>query len=944
MVDKAAQSYEKKEQESITPDLSDEQKDLDTLQTEVDTEVDVTWLKNSIENTTDKTILTYIEWTVMHTKLKELENSWEIADFTIEKFAKDINTTVESYLRESFKISWSESLTVSDTVISSMSIGIQFAMMDALTKSWSDGADFFTSFSKTDTDDASSTFTGLTKTFSSEWMFGKLFGGVGKTNQFYLLANKVESCITFITRYCGEWKTLGDWTKVEKIANANEFRKLFDNPLWWDSTALLSKTPEDFGLTASDAAVGDLSDTDKDELKNIVNNENMPINKKTVEAIMKSLPTAQNFLKKRSGYKDKAVDIMWALTKIFNKDVFWLGTIGSIIGIHNPLELFGGKDGKKKWGVVNFVLRIMWFQNGMEELYKESINRQLTLTVEGKQFITDTLADYDTLVTGWNAATKTITALGLTSLAPDVQAKIPTEYDHIKKALYTNITKSDILLDPSALASMKIEVDTSEKDADGKPIIKYDKTLITEDKVAVYLKTTIPALAKNKDFITGIKTSDEFMLSLTGWMIYGYGTCFSAAVALGMEPISKYTENDVDNTDVAYEDIDETDPDLVDLVATASTNKERNYAETEIFTDYLHSLEAKNNLPYGIMINLMKAESGGKLYAADGTILWSSADAQWLFQFMPSTAKSYIVKLWYAESDYEKIFTNPVIGAKACAMLLKSNIDDGKNTINALACYNRWAGGISADTWGKWVDETTLSNIPKETQRYVLKIGYDMLAYSGKDTIITAGQKSDPTLISQEKLKEFFVAVNAISPANKKVEDSVDSPEILAKNIDDAVLVGDSHAEWISIMWWFKGKTLYYRGRDSGQLLDEIKKQKTDIQKKKSLILVTWGNDISKWLISKVKDNLAAIQEEISPVQLVLTTLSYSNVKTLIPDDQVDEFNAIIKTFAKEHSLPVIDIHTDVTMATADYRSDGHYTTTGYTKVADEIADRVVSA
>ena len=70
-----------------------------------------------------------------------------------------------------------------------------------------------------------------------------------------------------------------------------------------------------------------------------------------------------------------------------------------------------------------------------------------------------------------------------------------------------------------------------------------------------------------------------------------------------------------------------------------------------------------------------------------------------------------------------------------------------------------------------------------------------MLAYSGKDTIITAEQKSDPTLISQETLKEFFFAVNAIAPASKTVEDKVNSSEILAKNLDDAVLVGDSHAE-----------------------------------------------------------------------------------------------------------------------------------------------------
>ena len=103
----------------------------------------------------------------------------------------------------------------------------------------------------------------------------------------------------------------------------------------------------------------------------------------------------------------------------------------------------------------------------------------------------------------------------MTYLTADAQAKIPTEYDHIKKALYTNITESDVVLDPKVLSSMDIDVDTSEKDADGKPIVKYDTTLVTEDKIAAYLKTTIPALAKNKDFMTGIKTADDFMLSLT---------------------------------------------------------------------------------------------------------------------------------------------------------------------------------------------------------------------------------------------------------------------------------------------------------------------------------------------------------------------------------------------------------------------------------------------
>jgi|GEM_PF-1810345 len=43
-----------------------------------------------------------------------------------------------------------------------------------------------------------------------------------------------------------------------------------------------------------------MSTKDIDELKKIANNKNIPINKKSIEAIMNSLPTAQKFLENRS--------------------------------------------------------------------------------------------------------------------------------------------------------------------------------------------------------------------------------------------------------------------------------------------------------------------------------------------------------------------------------------------------------------------------------------------------------------------------------------------------------------------------------------------------------------------------------------------------------------------------------------------------------------------
>lgn len=87
---------------------------------------------------------------------------------------------------------------------------------------------------------------------------------------------------------------------------------------------------------------------------------------------------------------------------------------------------------------------------------------------------------------------------------------------------------------------------------------------------------------------------------------------------LGLLTLSDFTNisNSSDQV-LSYDAVDETDPELVRL----STGPNENYAENEKFKQYLHTLEANNNLPYGIMLNLMKAESGGLLYKNDGTTI-----------------------------------------------------------------------------------------------------------------------------------------------------------------------------------------------------------------------------------------------------------------------------------------------------------------------------------
>jgi hypothetical protein len=39
--------------------------------------------------------------------------------------------------------------------------------------------------------------------------------------------------------------------------------------------------------------------------------------------------------------------------------------------------------------------------------------------------------------------------------------------------------------------------------------------------------------------------------------------------------------------------------------------------------------------------------------------------------------------------------------------------------------------------------------------------------------------------------------------------------------------------------------------------------------------------------------------------------------------------------------LPLIDIHDDVSLATTEYNDTGHYTVSGYTKIASDITAEV---
>jgi len=880
-------------------------------------------LKDEVEVNKDQTY-ELIKWSTMYNQLILIGKN----DTEIKEFAEDIDKVVRKFLDQ--ELEW-----FSNSIKNSMSVGIQFAMMETLNEQWAEwSTEFFTAFSDTKTKSATKAF---------EWLY-KAFGKLWSANKFYTLANKVQN----ITRFLSDKKSIITTAKnIPELENPYKFEQLLvKNDTRSDQTKI-DKLDITKILTLDNKTAVDVADWE-DKLKGIVNNDKLKdaITKESIESIQKSLKTADKLLDTREKFKTKASEMMDKIASVLDINIPFLGNLGEMIGMKFPADiLWEKKDG---W-VLNFVLGVLGFRGGVKGLHKEYIKEKLDDLKIDNTFITAAYGafqkDANTTITN-DSDTSTWKTCALT--APDtttetsIKAKIPADYVWLKKSIVDNL--STATLNPTMVAKFAPGLVTTEGKTSTVDVtqINWKEDAFVDD----YLKYIIPLLADSTDdFITSKNVDkDSFALAVIGWLIGD--KYFIEWVNVGLLSTTDYKSTtatpDAPST-TSYEDIDETDTELIRLVSWPNES----YSSNARFVKYLYTLEWKNNLPYSIMLNLMKQESSGQLYKTDGkTILWSSEWAQWLFQFIPETAKTYITKIkkdattYYTASDYQKIFTNPIVSAQACALFLKDRIDAGDDTVNILAHYNRW------HPWTK-ITADTFSILPAETQKYVVDIWTAILKDSGKDIILSTAEKSDPKTISKTTLSTYFTAVNTIPAPTKeetvKNSETTTDIKIEAKTMDDVVLVGDSHAGGISAMGGFMWKTFYYNGYDSGQLLDEIKTEKTTIQTKKSLILVVWTNDISKGLTDKLKANLEKIKAEISPVQLVLSTLQYSKTKTVITDAKVDAVNTIIKDFAKANSLPTIDNKSEVVFESTEYQADGwHLTSAGYKKIAENITSHIL--
>ena len=493
MVDEVVKNTtETKEQEIVSPDVSLEQKDL----TNLETDVKITNLKEDINKKEDKEINTYdiIKWSKMYIKLTEIGKT----DIEIREFAENINGVVKKYLDQ--ELEW-----FSDTIKNSMSVGIQFAMMETLVKQWATwSAEFFEAFSSVKSKSATKSF---------KWLYGA-FGKVWSVNEFFVLANKVQN----LTRYLADKKNIITTAKnIPELEDPYLFKtKLLSNPIW-SNQVQIDKVDIATLLTLNSKDPVDITESKK-KLREIVDDENISkvITKETIGSIEKSLKTADKLLDSRGKFKDKASDLVDKIAWFLDIEIPFLGNLGDLTWMKFPTDvLWDKKDG----GVLNFVLWVLGFRGGVRWLHREYIREKLDKLHIDNAFITAAYIAYQkdidaTITNDSDSGTWKTCALSApdTKTEAEIKAKVPADYAGLKKSIFKSLGTTK--LNPEVIG--KFAPDALIGKGKNK---KVDISKITEDTIDAYLKDIIPKLVQD-DFITSKNIDkDSFALAVIGGLV-----------------------------------------------------------------------------------------------------------------------------------------------------------------------------------------------------------------------------------------------------------------------------------------------------------------------------------------------------------------------------------------------------------------------------------------
>jgi hypothetical protein len=322
----------------------------------------------------------------------------------------------------------------------------------------------------------------------------------------------------------------------------------------------------------------------------------------------------------------------------------------------------------------------------------------------------------------------------------------------------------------------------------------------------------------------------------------------------------------------------------------------------------LNIIERDLNLPRYALECVCRQESGGwYLYDSKGSILWSSAWAQWLFQFMPWTADTYMkhnqlaTKYWKTFTSRDEFLKDPLASARAAWIMYSEFMHKyNYNFQSSLACYNRWIGNYQKHFGNKNLSSWDLEKLPGETKWYVEKISKDILEHNSD---------SSNDILMADLWKYSWSIWNPETKENNS--EFLIWPKLLAHNKDEiwwlwnSIMNGfqwwNNKSQFPNMNWVIWKNTQTHPNRFNSQ--SDVLAYKNSHPDVKSFMFYFWANNNNnQQTISDIKKRSEWLESEW--IQPVLCTCVWENSEKT---PRLKELNQQLITLWKEKSWPVVD-------------------------------------
>ena len=314
------------------------------------------------------------------------------------------------------------------------------------------------------------------------------------------------------------------------------------------------------------------------------------------------------------------------------------------------------------------------------------------------------------------------------------------------------------------------------------------------------------------------------------------------------------SNNISNNVSVLWDLTSQENQEMQDLVEKSQNINNINYLENNTYKKYLNIIERDLNLPKYTLECVCYQESMWKLYS-NWHIIWSSAWAQWLFQFMPDTANSYMKKdmlkekYWKTFTSKDDFLKDPLASAWAAWIMYSEFMNKyNYNLQTSLACYNRWIWNYQNKIWNKNITAWDLSKLPNETKKYIENITKNLLEHNSvssnnifadlwkytwsKESINHNDILIWPELLATKK-EEIWWLWNSIMTGFQWYYDKTTFPNMdwiewkstqnhpnRFKSKQDVIDYKNNHPDIKSFMFYFWANT-----RDNNQTLKDIKQR-----------------------------------------------------------------------------------------------------------------------